>query len=157
IPTEIGGRNLLKNSDIFDTSTWNRNSGAVIGQDEFGQHLYTTNYDPSGNLIRAWGDGADIVLESNGTYDYSIWVWSSVTFNLSSAYNFMHAWVRKDGGSTISGRIDSESEILQGSVPKNKWTRVAVRLKVSGGIITFTPMIYSGAQAGATIKIRHMQ
>lgn len=130
---EVGGRNLLRNSNNFTTEHWNITNGTV----------YNDYIEFTGNNSTNLSLKNPISVDNDTTYTIQVKIWCNVDLNVS--YNYpLHSQINDedlnpnnahDGGSTV---LKSQSFI-----EKEKWHTIIKELKSNtNGTITIKPFIY---------------
>ena len=150
---EIGGRNLLKHTDIdkYGTGPWIKNGDAVtmeVSSEVTYLGKKTIKIVGSNGILIT--DSEDILIKTNTKYVYSIMMYSLINLPVSAS-NPMHVWTL-NGDSSM--HHESVHKFYPSVIPKNTWTRVYVVLSVKSNLSEYyhlRPFLYGIGDSGVYV------
>lgn len=134
-----GGRNLLRNSGLFKTTTgWALNGGSGLTVD-------TTTFVGE-SVLSATGSVkgvASVPVKNGQEYVYATEIMFNANIDLNNS-SPLHCWVNLSG---VNGQVGIERVSVDGgdrTLVANKWHKIVIRFKVKddGVSYVFTPFIY---------------
>lgn len=150
---EIGGRNLLKHTDIdkYGTGPWIKNGDAVtmeVSSEVTYLGKKTIKIVGSNGILIT--DSEDILIKTNTKYVYSIMMYSLINLPVSAS-NPMHVWTLNG---VYSVHHESVHKFYPSVIPKNTWTRVYVVLSVKSNLSEYyhlRPFLYGIGDSGVYV------
>ncbi len=154
----VGGRNLLRDSDLSNVNSTNWASRGSVTETVNGiEAIKIIGDSPSGNraYLEGQGDNSYFLLEPNTEYIYSAYIYSEDSIEVT--YNFpLHTHVRF-GGNAAGGRKDMKLLSPKSTTP-NEWNRIIISFKtVDEKGIEFKPFFYGRLSKDTTIWLSRFQ